>query len=115
MTRTRIGALVAATAIMVAACGGATPSSAPSTAPTDGASTAPSTAPSADAGAPKPGGTLVVAIPSDINRTDAALVDDASSSYVLQQIMEGLVTLAPGSGSEIVGQLADSFRKIIAA
>ena len=109
MTRTRIGALVAATAIMVAACGGATPSSAPSTAPTDGASTAPSTAPSADAGAPKPGGTLVVAIPSDINRTDAALVDDASSSYVLQQIMEGLVTLAPGSGSEIVGQLADSW------
>jgi peptide/nickel transport system substrate-binding protein len=109
MTRTRIGALVAATAIMVAACGGATPSSAPSNAPTDGASTAPSTAPSADAGAPKPGGTLVVAIPSDINRTDAALVDDASSSYVLQQIMEGLVTLAPGSGSEIVGQLADSW------
>jgi peptide/nickel transport system substrate-binding protein len=109
MTRTRIGALVAATAIIVAACGGATPSSAPSTAPTDGASTAPSTAPSADASAPKPGGTLVVAIPSDINRTDAALVDDASSSYVLQQIMEGLVTLAPGSGSEIVGQLADSW------
>ena len=109
MTRTRIGALVAATAIMVAACGGATPSSAPSNAPTDGASTAPSTAPSADAGAPTPGGTLVVAIPSDINRTDAALVDDASSSYVLQQIMEGLVTLAPGSGSEIVGQLADSW------
>ena len=30
MTRTRIGALVAATAIIVAACGGATPSSAPS-------------------------------------------------------------------------------------
>jgi peptide/nickel transport system substrate-binding protein len=109
MTRTRIGALVAATAIIVAACGGATPSSAPSNAPTDGASTAPSTEPSADAGAPKPGGTLVVAIPSDINRTDAALVDDASSSYVLQQIMEGLVTLAPGSGSEIVGQLADSW------
>jgi peptide/nickel transport system substrate-binding protein len=110
MIRTRIGALVAATAIVVAACGGATSSSAPSAAPsTGGESTAPSTAPSADASAPKPGGTLVVAIPSDINRTDAALVDDASSSYVLQQIMEGLVTLAPGSGSEIVGQLADSW------
>jgi peptide/nickel transport system substrate-binding protein len=110
MIRTRIGALVAATAIVVAACGGATTSSAPSAAPsTGGASAAPSTAPSADAGTPKPGGTLVVAIPSDINRTDAALIDDASSSYVLQQIMEGLVTLAPGSGSEIVGQLADSW------
>ena len=43
------------------------------------------------------------------NRTDPALVDDANSSYVLQQIFEGLVTLKPGTGSEIVGQLADSW------
>jgi len=28
---------------------------------------------------------------------------------VLQQIFEGLVTLKPGTGSEIVGQLADSW------
>lgn len=109
MIKTRIGALVAATAIVVAACGGATTSTAPSAAPSDGASTAPSTAPSADAGAPKSGGTLVVAIPSDINRTDSALVDDASSSYVLQQIMETLVTLKPGTGSDIIGGLAESW------
>jgi peptide/nickel transport system substrate-binding protein len=113
MTRIRIGALVAATAIIVAACGGATsssaPSSAPSTAPSAGDSTAPSTAPSADAGTPKPGGTLVVALPGDLNRSDSALVDDATSTYVLQQIMETLVTLKPGSGSEIVGALADSW------
>jgi peptide/nickel transport system substrate-binding protein len=112
MTRVRIGALLAVTAIVFAACGGATPSSAPASAAppaSAGASAAPSTAPSADAGTPKAGGTLVVAIPGDLNRTDAALIDDANSSYVLQQVMEGLVTLAPGSGSEIVGQLADSW------
>ena len=109
MIRTRIGALVAATAIAVAACGGATSSSAPTEAPTDGASAAPSTAPSADASAPKPGGTLVVAIPSDLNRTDSALVDDGASIYVLQQIMEPLVQLAQGSGGEIIPDLAESW------
>ena len=111
MIRTRIGALVAATAIVVAACGGATSSAAPSAAPSTGASSAPSTAasPSADASTPKAGGTLVVAIPSDLNRTDSALVDDASSSYVLQQIMETLVTLKPGTGSDIVGALAETW------
>jgi peptide/nickel transport system substrate-binding protein len=113
MTRVRIGALLATTAIMFAACGGATTSSAPaSVAPpaSTGASTAPSVEPSAStAGTPKEGGTLVIAIPGDLNRTDPALVDDANSSYVLQQLFEGLVTLKPGTGSDIVGQLADSW------
>ena len=113
MKRVRIGALFAVTAIVFAACGGATTSSAPaSVAPpaSTGASTAPSVEPSAStAGTPKEGGTLVVAIPGDLNRTDPALVDDANSSYVLQQIFEGLVTLKPGTGSDIVGQLADSW------
>ena len=111
MIRTRIGALVAATAIVVAACGGATTTTAPSAAPSTGASAAPSTeaSPSADAAAPKAGGTLVVAIPSDLNRTDPALVDDASSSYVLQQIEETLVTLKPGTGSDIIGGLAETW------
>ena len=113
MNRVRIGALFAVTAIVFAACGGATTSSAPASVappPSTGASTAPSVEPSAStAGTPKAGGTLVVAIPGDLNRTDPALVDDANSSYVLQQIFEGLVTLKPGSGSEIVGQLADSW------
>jgi peptide/nickel transport system substrate-binding protein len=111
MTRVRIGALFAVTAIVFAACGGATTSSAPaSVAPpaSGGASTEPSVAPS-DAAAPKAGGTLVVSIPGDINRTDPALIDDANSSYVLQQVLETLVTLAPGSGSEIVGALAESW------
>jgi peptide/nickel transport system substrate-binding protein len=115
MIRVRIGALFAVTTIVFAACGGATtssaPSTAPSTAPTTAASTAPSVEPSASAASdtPKAGGTLVVSIPSDINRTDPALVDDASSSYVLQQILETLVTLKPGTGSDIVGDLAESW------
>lgn len=109
MLRSRIGVLAAAAALLFAACGGAAsqaPSSAPSTASQAPSSEAPSTAPSA---APKEGGTLVVAIPGDINRTDPALVDDANSTYVLQQVLETLVTLQPGTGDKIVPALAESW------
>ena len=113
MTRVRIGALFAVTAIVFAACGGATTSSAPASVappPSTGASTAPSAEPSAStAGTPKAGGTLVVAIPGDIAGTDPLLVSDASSSYVLQQIVETLVTLEPGTGDKIVPGLAESW------
>ena len=113
MTRVRIGALFAVTAIVFAACGGATTSSAPASVappPSTGASTAPSVEPSAStAGTPKAGGTLVVAIPGDIAGTDPLLVSDASSSYVLQQIVETLVTLEPGTGDKIVPGLAESW------
>ena len=116
MIRVRIGALFAATTIVFAACGGATtstapsaaaPTTAPSTAP--GTSEAPSAAASAATGTPKAGGTLVVAIPGDIAGTDPLLVSDASSSYVLQQIVETLVTLKPGTGDDIVPGLAESW------
>ncbi len=113
MTRVRIGALFAVTAIVFAACGGATTSSAPASVappPSTGASTAPSVEPSAStAGTPKAGGTLVVAIPGDIAGTDPLLVSDASSSYVLQQIVETLVTLEPGTGDKIIPGLAESW------
>src|SRR5262245_18090961 len=107
VTRRRLGALFAASAIVVAACGGSTPSTAPATqapASQPATSEAPATeAPaSQDAGAPKPGGTLVVAIPGDIDKTDASLISDANSSYVAQQVVETLVTLKPGTGGEIV-------------
>jgi len=103
MLRTRIGALVAVSAIALAACGeAATPS--PSSAPASpGASTAASAEPSAEI---KEGGTFVVALPGDINRTDLALIDDANSFYVGAQVMETLVTLAPGTGDEIIPALA---------
>ena len=116
MIRVRIGALFAATTIVFAACGGATtstapsaaaPTTAPSTAP--GTSEAPSAAASAATGTPKTGGTLVVAIPGDIAGRTRSSSSDASSSYVLQQIVETLVTLKPGTGDDIVPGLAESW------
>ncbi len=112
MSRIRFGALFATVAIVVSACGGTTTTPAPATqAPASvapGETAAPATtAPSA--GEAKPGGTLVVALPGDINRTDTALIDDANSSYVGQQVMETLVTLAPGTGDTIVPALASEW------
>jgi peptide/nickel transport system substrate-binding protein len=106
MNRLRIGVLAAAAAVVFAACGtAATPS--PSAVAT-GASPGPSVEPT-DANVPKEGGTLVVALPGDITRTDPAMIDDSNSSYVMQQVMEGLVSLAPGSTSEVVPALAESW------
>lgn len=100
MIRLRTGAVIAVTAILFAACQGAqsTPSaSAPASAP---ASVPPSAA------TVKEGGNLVVAIPGDITRTDPSMIDDSNSSYVMQQVMEGLVSLKPGTTAEVVPALA---------
>jgi peptide/nickel transport system substrate-binding protein len=110
MTRIRTGAVVAVAAILFAACGGTATTSAPTTAPTTApsapGSTEPSVAPSA---AIKQGGTLVVGLEGDINRTDPSLVDDLNSTYVAQQVVETLVTLKPGTGDQIVPALAESW------
>jgi peptide/nickel transport system substrate-binding protein len=110
MARLRFGTQLAAGAIIVAACGGSTATSAPAS---TGASAEPgtSTAPSgsAAAGEPKAGGTLVVAIPGDIKRTDPALIDDSNTSYVMQNVMEGLVSLKPGTTGELDPALAESW------
>ncbi|MER3488083.1 MAG: ABC transporter substrate-binding protein [Chloroflexota bacterium] len=50
-----------------------------------------------------------MALPGDITRTDPALIDDSNSSYVMTQVMEGLVALKPGTTSEIVPALAESW------
>ncbi|HEX6869189.1 MAG TPA: ABC transporter substrate-binding protein, partial [Candidatus Limnocylindrales bacterium] len=109
MVRTRIGALVAATAIVFAACGTTATSEPPtSEAPSSEApsSEAPATT---DPGAPVEGGTLVVAIPGDIDNLDPTLISDSNTSYVINQVMEGLVQLRPGSVSEVDGILAESW------
>jgi peptide/nickel transport system substrate-binding protein len=104
MTRIRTGASIAIAAILFAACQGAASTSAPaSQAP---ASQAPATEAPSAAPAIKEGGKLVVALPGDISRTDPAMIDDSNSSYVMQNVMEGLVSLKPGSTSEIVPTLA---------
>ena len=109
MARVRIGTLLAAGAIIVAACGGSPATNAPAS---GGASAEPgaSTAPSTPAeGEVKEGGTLVVALPGDIKRTDPALVDDSNTSYVMQNVMEGLVSLKPGTTGELDPALAESW------
>jgi peptide/nickel transport system substrate-binding protein len=103
MNRLRIGALAAAAAVVIAACGGAATQS-PSATTATGESPAPT-----EANQPKEGGTLIVALPGDITRTDPAMIDDSNSSYVMQQVMEGLVSLKPGSTSEVVPALAESW------
>ena len=116
MSRLRIGALLAAGAVLVAACGGATatPTTAPSQAPASQPA-ASEEAPSAETpsqpaeGTPKSGGTLVVALPGDLNRSDPSIIDDANSSYILAQSIETLVTLKPGTGGDIIPWLADSW------
>jgi peptide/nickel transport system substrate-binding protein len=95
--------VIAMAAILFAACQGTATTPAPTVGPSGPASVAPSVAPSS---AIKEGGKLVVAIPGDIKRTDPAMIDDSNSSYVMQNVMEGLVALKPGSTSEIVPSLA---------
>jgi peptide/nickel transport system substrate-binding protein len=55
------------------------------------------------------GALLIVALPGDIVRTDAALMDDSNTSYVIQQVVETLVGLEPGSTSKVVPVLAESY------
>jgi peptide/nickel transport system substrate-binding protein len=102
MFRIRIGVLIGTASVLFAACAG-TVSPSPST---GGAGASPSSSAAAASAGPKEGGTLVVAIPGDIKRTDAALVDDSNTSYVAQNVMEGLVGLEPGSTSKLVPLLA---------
>lgn len=104
---------LAIAALLLGACGGtaspAPPSVAPSVAPSVGGSEAPSTAPTATP-AVKEGGILIVAVPGDIVRTDPALASDNASLYVAQNVMEGLVKLAPGTSSKVVPSLATAWQ-----
>ena len=110
MVRFRFGALVATAALALAACGPAASPSAP--AATQPPASAPASAP--PSAAIKEGGTIVVAIPGDIKRTDSALTDDSNSSYVFANVMEGLVGLKPGSINEIIPVLATELPKVSA-
>jgi peptide/nickel transport system substrate-binding protein len=114
--RTRFGSLIAAAAIVVAACGGsATPSpAAPSSAPSAAPSAAPAGSPSPAAGTPVNGGNLVVAIQGDMAYADAAFVSDTNSLYVASQVVEGLVGLAPGTIDQVIPVLAASLPTVSA-
>src|SRR5438876_5534780 len=109
MVRLRIGALVAATAIMFAACGTAESPSPAATSPavssTAPESTAPSVAPSA---AVKEGGTVVVGLPGDMVLADPSLVSDSNSSYIQLNVVEGLLGVKAGTLGDIEPVLAAS-------
>jgi len=49
-----------------------------------------------------------VALSSDIHYADPSLVSDAESLYVANQVVEGLVGVAPGSLSDIIPVLASA-------
>jgi peptide/nickel transport system substrate-binding protein len=57
---------------------------------------------------PREGGILTVALDSDIRYADPALVSDDSSLYVANQVVEGLVGLAPGTITDVVPVLASA-------
>lgn len=84
--------MLAVTALIVAACGGSSATGLN--------------------GGPKQGGTLTVALDSDIHYADPSLVSDGSSLYVANQVVEGLVGLEPGSISDIVPVLASEMPQV---
>jgi peptide/nickel transport system substrate-binding protein len=83
----RWASMLAALAVVAAACGGG------------------STATPQYFG-PKLGGTLTVALDGDIRYADPSLVNDGQSIYVANQVVEGLVGLQPGTTSTVVPVLA---------
>src|SRR5664279_1040361 len=116
MLRLRTGALIAAVAIVFAACSGAaTPApSAATAAPTaagtpaaSGASAAPSVAPSGPT--PVNGGTWIFGSASDPATLDAILIQDGESFRIAQQIYETLIKLKAGSPSDLQPDLAKSW------
>ena len=104
MRNSRYPAVLTVVVLLLAACTNA-PASSPSTAASA------SGGPGASGGTDqiKEGGTFVVAIPGDIDNLDMALISDSNSSYVGNQVMQGLVGLAPGSVDKIDPVLAESW------
>ena len=117
MLRLRTGALIAAAAIAFAACSGAaTAPPAASVAAPSSASPGSSAPASATPSGPAPvnGGNLVVALQGDMVYADPSLVSDGNSLYVMTQVVEGLVGLAPGTISQVIPVLAASLPEVSA-
>src|SRR6266516_4726787 len=106
MVRYRIGALVAAAAIVLAACSPAASPSAP--AATQAPASAPASAAPSPSSAIKEGGKLVVGLPGDMVLADPSLVSDSNSSYIHLNVIEGLLGIKPGTLGEIEPVLAES-------
>ncbi len=113
MTRIRSATGLAIAAILFAACSSASTTPAPASqgaaTPAPASQAAGSTAPSAAAGTPKDGGDLIVALPGEIATTDSAFSQDSNTSYVLNQVVQSLVGLKPGTIGELAPSLAKSW------
>jgi len=107
---------VATFALAFAACGSGTPSATAPAAATGGpAATSAASQPAAtQSGAVKEGGTLIAGLPGDMVLADPTLDSDSNSSYIIQNVVEGLVSLKPGTTSEVVPQLADGMPTVSA-
>jgi ABC-type transport system substrate-binding protein len=104
MSRWKPFSLAIGLMLILAACGNAgTSQSASSSASAPAGSTGASPSEAANI---KEGGTFVVAIPGEIDNLDPAMISDSNSSYVMNQVMQGLVGLEPGSISKIAPVLA---------
>jgi peptide/nickel transport system substrate-binding protein len=103
----RIGALAVTAGLLFAACG--TAASPSPSAPAASGPAASGSAPASAAGTPKDGGTLVVQNLGDVATSDSAFSQDSNTSYVLNQVIETLVTLKPGTVGELVPSLAKSW------
>jgi peptide/nickel transport system substrate-binding protein len=125
MVKYRLVAAGAVLAVVAMACSqGASPSAAPATqAPASEApatqapaSEAPASVAPSESAAPavKEGGTLIVGLNGDMVLADPSLISDSNSSYVMNNVVEGLVGLKPGTNSEVIPVLAESLPTVSA-
>ena len=108
MLRSRIAALVASTALVFAACGGAA-SPSPTAQPSSPASSSAASEAPSSSGQPVDGGTWVFGSASDPTTLDAILIQDGESFRIAQQIYETLIKLKPGTTSDLEPGLAKSW------
>lgn len=112
MSRARPVAFFASLVLVMAACTQAAPSTQTSTPPgSQPAGSAPAASQSAQI---KEGGNLVVGLPGDMVLADPTLVSDSNSSYIMENVIEGLVGLKPGTTSDVVPVLASDMPQVSA-
>ncbi len=111
MPRWRLVPLAMGLILLLAACGSPGTSQSPSQTGSQNPSGGSSATPAVTV---KEGGIMVVALPGEIDNLDPALISDSNSSYVMNQVMEGLVGLHEGSISQIDPVLAASLPTVSA-
>jgi peptide/nickel transport system substrate-binding protein len=100
--------MLAALAMVAAACGTSSSPPAGSTAPGASASAA------APGATPVSGGSMVVALDGDMVFADPSLISDGNSLYVAEQVVQGLVGLQPGTISSVIPVLASDLPTVSA-